>query len=107
MAIEKPVVTIRDFVDLLPIIADREWTISGGRIRDRDGACPICALANEISSMAIHRIWYRAALTSIDVTFDGGSADESLIVLAADRYSRLLNPKQQALRKRMCEVFGL
>jgi len=36
-------------LDLLPIVADRGWDVGErGVIRDRDGRCPMCALANEI-----------------------------------------------------------
>jgi hypothetical protein len=40
----------QDIIDLLPIVADRGWRVrSGVVIRDREGRCPICALAHELS----------------------------------------------------------
>lgn len=45
----------QDLIDLMPIVADRGWSVgvdlgSGDpAIRDRDGRCPLCALAHEIS----------------------------------------------------------
>jgi len=106
MATARKVVTIQDFVDLLPIIADRGWTMQNGYIRDRDGACPICALANEIASTVLHQIWYHAALESLGIAFEGDN-DDFTITFAADCYMHQLNPKQQALREQMCVVFGL
>lgn len=42
-------VTVQDFLDLMPLVADRGWRVDhNGEIRDRDGRCPICALGNEI-----------------------------------------------------------
>lgn len=42
-----------DILDLLPLVADRGWSIRDGYIRDRDGRCPICALVNELSGGGI------------------------------------------------------
>ena len=44
----------QDWLDLLPIVADREWRIDAeGLIRDRDGRCPLCALVHEVSGGAV------------------------------------------------------
>lgn len=41
--------SLEDFLDLFPILSHRGWEIKKGRIiRDKDGFCPLCALANEI-----------------------------------------------------------
>lgn len=43
-------VTVEEVLDLLPIVANRGWRVTGiGFIRDRDDRCPICALAHEVT----------------------------------------------------------
>ena len=45
----------QDWLNLLPIVSDRGWPDPGsqGFIRDRDGRCPLCALAHEVSGGAV------------------------------------------------------
>ena len=52
-----------DWIDLLPLVAHRGWEIDAvGYVRDRDGFCPICALANEVdSSFKLQTYFWHAA----------------------------------------------
>lgn len=41
--------TLKQFLDMLPIVADKGWVISSkGKLRDNAGRCPLCSLAKEI-----------------------------------------------------------
>ncbi len=61
-AARKTTITAQDIIDLLPIVADQGWWvgdwIDGCAIRNRDGACPLCALGKELSG----EFWYRSEL---------------------------------------------
>lgn len=56
--------TWQEILDLLPIIAHRGWTVDHedvpglNFIRDRDGFCPLCALANEIDPKSTEKTMY-------------------------------------------------
>jgi hypothetical protein len=61
-------ITIDDVIDLLPIIADRQFAVEeDGAIRDERNRCPLCALANEIDPVVDYCGFASAALRQADV----------------------------------------
>jgi len=91
--------TAQDFLDLMPIVADREWMFKPltGFIRDRDGRCPLCALAHEVSmgsvdvNIAAHHAIARA------FKFDNGqSLAINEVINAADLHRNRLRPALMA-----------
>lgn len=75
-------VTIEDILDLLPIVADREWSVDDQQIRDADGRCPICALVHEIDPTSHFSLLASCALEHINV--DMGSFSRLAFIRAAD-----------------------
>ena len=73
-------VTAQDILDLMPIIADRNWTTrSAGQIRNELGRCPLVELAEELGENCDgNRISYGHVLTDIPPVARGA------IVLASD-----------------------
>lgn len=78
------IVTIKDILDLLPIVADREWSVQGYLIRDEDGDCPICALVAAIDPTSPYSTMVRAAFAHIDVRMN----DVDRFIRAADSLYR-------------------
>lgn len=82
--------TAQDYLDLLPIVADRGWRVDeGGYIRDRDGRCPLCSLANEVDAKVKKRAAHISALISIGVSRTYG---DRVIMFAADEPDSPLRP---------------
>lgn len=77
---------VNKYLELLPIVADREWRIwQDGFIRDKDGCCPLCALVNEIDPTSERRFaGYAAALRDIGLRRSDASIS---IAYAADSKS--------------------
>ena len=80
----------QDWLDLLPIVADRKWCIDAeGLIRDRDGRCPMCALAHEVSGGDVSE--YMRWLPATEEVFGCVDTFEVVrIVCAADDAEALL-----------------
>lgn len=83
-------ISARTLVDLMPIVADRHWSVvrvtNGDQaIRDPRGCCPLVALVQEIDRHACpeETIAYWTALSKIDVT--GATTGPRLVARAADR----------------------
>lgn len=58
--------TTRQLLELMPIVADYSWYLyAGGSIRDEQGACPICALANEVTDRHSYTLLARAAASEV------------------------------------------
>jgi hypothetical protein len=99
--------TIDALLDLLPIVADREWEVSdNGEIRTRvwkntPGCCPLCALANEVQGRAEWFIMADSAVASCIEPYGNGGAIDRLMY-AADSTTR-----EPALRYRMMLALGL
>lgn len=88
-------ITAQDIIDLLPIVADRGWSVrSSGRmrgtIRDRDDRCPVCALVNEIDPRVDYHLSYSVALRAIDI--DAVDFDVANVVSSADFPGTKLRP---------------
>lgn len=76
-----PKPTLEEILDLLPIAADRGWTInSSAEIRDENGFCPLCALAHEIDPRVTETIFYWNLLA--------GAVDNDDVAEAADYSGR-------------------
>ena len=89
-------ITAQDLLDLMPIVADRGWLLAVTEvIRDADGRCPVCALANEIDPLIENKIFGHEAFGRLDI--DEPDAI-SRIMTAADLPSNALRPQlMQAL----------
>jgi hypothetical protein len=75
----------QDIIDLLPIVADRGWHVKAGvAIRDREGRCPICALAHELSHGQSN--WYTFAHEAMGAIGLGHEAQDAtaIVMNAAD-----------------------
>ena len=73
-------ITNQELLDLLPLVADQQWSKAyGAAIRNQDGACPICAIVNEINGERKFTTDAFAALNTLGVYFGYGH-----FVLAAD-----------------------
>lgn len=61
-------VTAQQIIDLLPIVAERDWRLRDGAIRDSDNFCPVCALVQEIDPSSPYKLFAWQALDRIGVT---------------------------------------
>jgi hypothetical protein len=75
------------YLELLPIVADRGWSLSEGYIRDLDSRCPLCALAHELSGGEVNV--YEMACAALDELGAPVDADSDEIVYAADGETEL------------------
>jgi hypothetical protein len=99
--------TIDALLDLLPIVADREWEVrENGNIRMPSGfgatnMCPLCALANEVQG---YEQWYLSAATATRLVIEPGTSIDaaSRLMDAAD-----FKTDEPALRYRMMLALGL
>lgn len=90
--------TLDQFLELLPIVADRKWTIQqNSYIRDENGRCPICSLVNEIDPSIHYYGMAMSALFEANITFDMAS----IVMGAADRENR------SVVRKKMIEILNI
>jgi hypothetical protein len=86
---------VNKYLELLPIVADRRWRVKAdGLIRDRDGRCPICALAHEMDSRLPWFQMYHSALKGIGLPKDDMDADR--VACAADEPKHPLRPALMA-----------
>jgi hypothetical protein len=71
---------LEDILPLFAIVADQGWYLNGGKIRTRNGECPICVLANAILEKDD---WKTAAWSAgIEIGFSMSRIDD--FVTAAD-----------------------
>ena len=42
-------ITVQDWIDILPIVQGQGWHTAGSHIRNRAGQCPLCALVDEVA----------------------------------------------------------
>ena len=92
----KPITT-KQFLSLLPIVQDQDWTINlAGRIRNTKGECPICAIVNTVMDPP-HRRGTSFAQSLEDVELE--VVDAWRIVYAADHqdYGTVSTLRQQLL----------
>jgi hypothetical protein len=83
------------YIELLPIVADRGWRILGdGSIRDRDGRCPLCSLANEINRAINLRSNYWEALGRVGLA---ATIETDKIAAAADYPNHDFRPTLMAV----------
>lgn len=82
--------TAQDWIDLLPIVADRGWHVrlNDQYIRDRSDRCPICALAHEVDSSIDEYTFANRAAARV---FDTQSCVPA-IMNAADSLTHPLRP---------------
>jgi len=79
--------TLEKFYDLLPIVADRKWTIfSDGGIRDENQRCPICSLVNAIDDDILYVAFAEEALDALGMDYSHKVTDN--IMMAADINTR-------------------
>ena len=73
---------------LFPIIADKGWDFNKALLRDKDGRCPICSFAYEVSDGEINLVEaaWRAYGSLLDVVFLPTDVQEVMcqIMRAAD-----------------------
>jgi hypothetical protein len=82
------------YLDLLPIVADRGWYEDNGYIRDREGRCPLCSLADEVAGNSLgYQGAYHVALHEAGFP---PAAEAISIANAADRRTHPLRPALMA-----------
>lgn len=90
--------TVKEWLSLMPLVADRGWREEGvhGAIRDADERCPICSVVNEISGgdvdlcLLAHTAAEKLGLSPNAATAIG------VIVLAADQITA---PRRAAIER--------
>lgn len=94
--------TVENILGLLPIVADRGWQLDvTGRVRDKNGACPLCALVNEIKGEERWTITYGLAMLDLGIyAYDESRMAANAIALAADN-------KKQEHRQELLQALGL
>jgi hypothetical protein len=84
------------YLDLLPIVADRGWRVhtEDGHIRDRQGRCPLCALAHEVAGVDSREAYF-AALLAAGLPAEE-LADTHRVAHAADQPASRMRPALMA-----------
>lgn len=90
-------ITTQELLDLLPIVADQQWRVTFDTIRNQDGACPICAVVNEITGEKNYRLDADSALRALGYYTGFGE-----FLLSADFDS--VNPTRRAIRQQMLQL---
>ena len=92
--------TTQELLDLLPIVADQKWRVTFGSVRNQDGACPICAVVNEITGENTHKVDAHAAMNSLGYYTGFG---EFMMVADFARKS----PEHRAIREQMHQLLQI
>ena len=89
-------ITVDDVLDVMPILARQGWRIKrGGHIRNRNGRCPLCALAHKVGPSFARR------LNALDAARTLGLKDLAMLAIVAAS-----DGMQSAVRDRLVQTLG-
>lgn len=94
-------VTAKDWLDLMPLVADKGWAVAGGRLRDGDGRCPICALLYETHGTGSSELYWLAVREAF------GERARGELEYAADDIARAADMPSDPLRPALLAALGL
>lgn len=95
-------VTPKKILDLLPIVADRKWTIEAGVIRDENQRCPVCSIVNKLDRFITYKGAAHQALIELGVDISGTDRGVEYVMEAADGVTR--NASIKKLRAQMIKI---
>lgn len=97
-------VTANKILDLLPIVADKKWTIDSGLIRDEDARCPICSIVHEIDPTISLRTSAAYSLKELGIDVGIHNREVHFVMNAADNV--FPNQTTMEIRNRMIEILN-